>query len=575
VPSSLPQPRSVYINELKAFLGHGDQRVLLLHGHWGTGKTYFWNNFARTQREYLENKFYSYVSLFGASSVADVKALIVLGGQPRSESNKIGIRWQRIKNWFFRKQRYFDQLKVPYFGSIGALVPKAEELLIEDFLVCFDDLERRNRKLDLEQVFGLIAVLKEQNRCRVVIICNEEELSPRDRRTLNKYREKIVDRQLTYNPRFDENFRVIFSTTETAIRELFERLGLNNIRVFQQTWWCIRYFESLLKGCHDIFVQRFHQQCAKLAAVHFACSRDITFDDIRSTSWMLAGWRERAGVPDPTTELVVSLQFTPSDADDFIIGYLRDGYCNLSALKPIIERLNREHKRTEAQVALERLWDDIWQTYRVDAQQITAEAEKLLEQYHTYLPFKQINDLLEFVRKINPSFNSQPLREMAARGLLPNADVATLRAIQAVSNDPDIVNAAKEKETQLRPRQKIGELIEALGASDGWNPSDFALLNDYCEDELFEWTLSTDQDNVLYAIAETIARGQLESADNKSGKEVGVKFRKVFERLAQRSTLDAERTTYVFERIRRKMKQYGREAPPEICPLSSVDAKQA
>jgi hypothetical protein len=74
------------------------------------------------------------------------------------------------------------------------------------------------------------------------------------------------------------------------------------------------------------------------------------------------------------------------------------------------------------------------------------------------------------------------------------------------------------------------------------------------------------QEDVLYALSETIARGQLESADTKSGPEVGRKFRRVLERLAKRSLLDAERSTSVFDRIRRKMKQYGREAPAEICP---------
>jgi len=247
----LPQPRSVYADELKHFLNSADQKVLLFHGSWGTGKTYFWNDFIEKERKHIQEQFYSYVSLFGAISVSNVKGLIVLGGDSTRDSNKLVAGWRRTKKWAVRKQKYFDQLKVPYLGSIGALMPAAEELLIEDFLVCFDDLERRNRQLDLEQLFGLVAVLKEQNHCRVVIVCNEEELSPRDRRMLNKHREKIIDRQLAYNPPFDENFRIIFPADEAPIREVFERLRLNNIRVFQQARWCVQYFEPLLKDRHD------------------------------------------------------------------------------------------------------------------------------------------------------------------------------------------------------------------------------------------------------------------------------------------------------------------------------------
>lgn len=257
-------------------------------------------------------------------------------------------------------------------------MPKAEELLITDFLVCFDDLERRNRRLDLEQLFGLVSVLKEQNQCRVVIICNEEELSARDRQALDKYREKIVDRELTYDPQFAENFRIVFSADETAIREVFERLRLNNIRVFQQTEWCVRYFETLLRGCHPVFVQRFHQQCAKLAAVHFVYA-DISIDDIRSRPWMIEGWRERTATTDAASEVIQQLQFIQTAADDFIISYLRNGYCNVAELKPVIGRLNHEYKRSEADMALGRFWEGIWNSYRNDTALVVEDAEALLD----------------------------------------------------------------------------------------------------------------------------------------------------------------------------------------------------
>lgn len=555
-----PQPRSVYTNELKAFLGHGDQRVLLIHGHWGTGKSYFWNTFARTHREYLENKFYSYVSLFGASSIADIKALIVLGGEPRNESNKVAIRWQHTKNWFFRKQRYFDQLKVPYFGSIGALVPKAEELLIQDFLVCFDDLERRNHRLHLEQLFGLISILKEQNRCRIVIICNEEELSPRDRGTLNKYREKVVDRQLTYNPRFDENFRLIFSTSETAIREVFERLGLNNIRVFQQTHWCVEYFESLLENRHDAFVQTFRQQCAKLAALHFQYSKEISLDTLKSIQWVLA---ERGELTDSTKDLVTALQFTPSEADNFIMEYLRNGYCNLEELKPVIDKLDHEHKRSEADNALRRFWNEVRDSYHNDTARVVADAKQVLYEYCAYLPFRSTATALDFVKKIEPSLEIDALKEEAARNLIPNADAATLRDILTECKSRDIRQAAEEKLASLKPSRSIGELVVALGASEGLDPSDFALLNAYSEAQLFEWTSKAQDPNILFILAQTISRGQFESTH---GKEIGKKFGRIFEKLAKRSVLDGERTKIVFDRIRRMLKQRGVEAPPELCP---------
>ena len=50
------------------------------------------------------------------------------------------------------------------------------------------------------------------------------------------------------------------------------------------------------------------------------------------------------------------------------------------------------------------------------------------------------------------------------------------------------------------------------------------------------------------------------------GNAVGVKFRRVFERLANRNPLDAERTAHAFALVRRQVQQYGREVSPDICP---------
>src|SRR5206468_495331 len=148
----------------------------------------------------------------------------------------------------------------------------------------------------------------------------------------------------------------------------------------------------------------------------------------------------------------------------------------------------------------------------------------------------------------------------------PIADPATLRLIQASCESPDVIEEAKLRERQLQPRRSIEQLILSLGEPNGWNPPDFAELNQYSEDELFQWLSNAHQPYLLSIIAEVIARGQLESADNKGGNAVGVKFRKVFERLAKRSPLDKERTTHAFALVRRQVKQYGRELSPDICP---------
>ena len=150
--------------------------------------------------------------------------------------------------------------------------------------------------------------------------------------------------------------------------------------------------------------------------------------------------------------------------------------------------------------------------------------------------------------------------------MIPIADPTTLRLILRSSRSADVIEQARVRESELGSRRSIEQLVLSLGESNGWNPPDFAELNEYSEDELFQWLSSADHPDLLSIIADVIARGQLESADNKGGNAVGVKFRKVFERLANRSPLDEQRTVHAFALIRRQVQQYGRQVSPDICP---------
>jgi hypothetical protein len=564
--SSSPPHLIRYSDELRRFLQSDDQKVFLLHGRWRIGKTYFWRHFVKAQRQSVRESFYSYVSLFGASSVTHVKSLILFGGEAVRPVEDLPSLARRIANFLASKRRYLPEISLPHVGNIGSAIGAFDELLIKKYLVCFDDLERRNNQLDLEQFFGLVSLLKEQNDCRVVIIWNESELSKEDTRTLDKYREKIVDRQLTYEPLFEENFRIVFPDANRSIREVFEAVGLNNIRVFQQARWCVQYFEPHLKDCHAGFIDKFNQQCTRLACVHFALSKQITLEQLKSTSWFAVSLSDGNGLSDDAKDIVRNLQFLSTDADDFIADYLRNGYCDTSKLPSIIQRLNREYQTGEADQMLTKIWYSVWHSYKSKSEDIARAAEEYVTKYPNYIRYKSAAELLDFVKKIAPSFDAESKKQVLARALIPTADVATLGLIQTSCDSGEIREQAKAREHELKSSRPIEQLVLALGDSGGWNPADFAELNEYSEEDLFQWLSAADQPYLLATIAEVITRALLESGDNKGGKDIGIKFRKIFERLANRSALDKERTTHVFALIRSQLKQSGREVPPDICP---------
>ena len=171
-------------NEIERFLRSPEPEVLCITGAWGVGKTYTWQTVldrVRAKRATGLSR-YSYVSLFGISSLEGMKTAIFENLEFLLPQGSTGL--ERILSGGNSIVKGGKQLvgaaaalPIPYLG--GAL-SKAQPLLfsaIRNQIVCVDDLERRGALPD-KDVLGLISYLREQRSCKVVLLLNRTQLDP-------------------------------------------------------------------------------------------------------------------------------------------------------------------------------------------------------------------------------------------------------------------------------------------------------------------------------------------------------------------------------------------------------------
>ena len=137
-------------NEIERFLRSPEPEVLCITGAWGVGKTYTWQTVldrVRAKRATGLSR-YSYVSLFGISSLAGMKTAIFENRDFLLPEGSTGLeRFLSGGNSIVKGGKQLvgaaAALPIPYLG--GAL-SKAQPLLfsaIRNQIVCVDDLERR------------------------------------------------------------------------------------------------------------------------------------------------------------------------------------------------------------------------------------------------------------------------------------------------------------------------------------------------------------------------------------------------------------------------------------------------
>ena len=228
-------------------------------GQWGVGKTFAWNQYLRSAISANEVglKRYSYVSLFGQNSLEALKYAIFENTLPISQVEtgpSLDTLNERVsfleKNW--RKALGFIGL-LPQVESYLPAVARGLFLTVRDQIICIDDLERAGDELPVKDVMGLVSFLKEQRKCKVVLLLNDEELQSEAATDFRTQLEKVSDVEMRFEPTSKEAAEIGVDQS-VSFRESFvktsENLGIINIRVLRKTLRLTKRLEELLQG-HD------------------------------------------------------------------------------------------------------------------------------------------------------------------------------------------------------------------------------------------------------------------------------------------------------------------------------------
>ncbi|MGD9160343.1 MAG: hypothetical protein PVG39_18145 [Desulfobacteraceae bacterium] len=233
-----------FSQSLEEFLLHDEKKVLAIKGEWGIGKTYFWSNFIK-KSSYCQEKQYSYVSLFGISNLNEVQSAIFYN------SKKVGITNKQDSIVYGLKAISKHLKKIPQISKFTDSASTIERFLLKDFLVCIDDIERKDPSLTISKLLGFISSLSVENNCKFILIFNGDSFGNEEKEEYAKYREKVVDIELEYNPSIEHNQEIVFKNHQhkDIIYKTLNSLRLRNIRILNHIKWNI---ERIIRDLNSI-----------------------------------------------------------------------------------------------------------------------------------------------------------------------------------------------------------------------------------------------------------------------------------------------------------------------------------
>jgi hypothetical protein len=277
----VPTATALLKKEIDRFLGSDEPEVLCIRGRWGVGKTYAWNKYIKDANDKpngIALSKYSYVTLFGLKSLEEIKYAIFenqvaskdVGAEPSIENLQANTTAVLNRGWRFAASKVVNT----FWKSGADALQVLSFLSVTKQIVVLDDLERKGKDLRTQDVLGLIALLRDQKKCKVVLIMNDEALDEeKEQEALQRYQEKVIDSSLLFAPTEEECVAIALDQDfpgKHHLREFCVSLGISNIRVIKKIERLVRHVHPLLKDFNEEVFRLAVQTLALFGWAHYS-----------------------------------------------------------------------------------------------------------------------------------------------------------------------------------------------------------------------------------------------------------------------------------------------------------------
>lgn len=212
------------IDLVEDYLNMNTEYAILITGEWGSGKTFYFNNVLKDNIQKVKagggKKSFKilYLSLFGLNSIEEIQQLMFLELFPlfKTKTAKIGgaalkIIMTGVTNLVSIGDLKLDELKDQITSGKNKL---------SDYVICFDDLERKGKELEIGALIGFINSLIENNG-KVVLIGYQEKIKFDD---FSEVREKVIGNIIEFKPDNDQIYDEIIKFYSSSNQEFYNHL---------------------------------------------------------------------------------------------------------------------------------------------------------------------------------------------------------------------------------------------------------------------------------------------------------------------------------------------------------------
>jgi len=475
------------------FLESNTPEVLAIKGTWGVGKTFLWKKHLKKAQSLnnIKLKKYSYVSLFGINSLDTFKYSIfeqkidttLIGEEPslktlsKNTKSLLTSLGQKSLSW------------IPWsiLGmNITPAVESAAFLSLNQTLICIDDFERKGDDLQAKDILGLISILKEQKKCKIVLIFDDSSFCDKAKDDYKLYKEKVIDIELLFEPSSNECAELGLKNDDPSLSKLKEfivLLKINNIRTIKKIErLALLIRDPLTKYEPEVLTQALRSIVLFTWSYNAQGRAEVpSLDFIKNISKCLYGIGEKkfSGVESTWQTTLIKYDFqTIDDFDVEISKTVERGYIDNEALIKQAEKINRKVIAARSKSSFDEAWVQYYSSLDNDEDEICNELCESFKKNTEFIEFQKLNETIRLFNNLG--------REERASDLLKH--YIKTRTVEKLLSDLDeydwriqtdqkiIIETFSKIEEESKEHRTIKQVLEVISGASGWSREDADIL---------------------------------------------------------------------------------------------------
>lgn len=478
--------------QIDRFLQADTPEVMAIRGAWGVGKTFAWNKYLNEAKHNngiaLDN--YSYVSLFGLNSMDELKLSIFMEvihqkniGIERDLDN-IKLAGKKLSSLGRKALGLFSGL--PYSKNFWPTIQSLAFYSIRKSIICLDDFERKGKLLDAQDIMGLTAFLKEQKKCKVILILNDESLGDIALIDYKKYREKVIDIELVFNPSASECADIALSndSLSSKLKGFIESLGINNIRIIKKIERLSRIIYSLLSECEEEVVSHALHSLTLFMWSFYSNSKAVPdYDFIKKVGYRLFDIDDEKEKSDEEKQWETVLRrYNFSNFDEFdlqIVNAVEHGYVDEEIFKDEARKLNQQIVASKSHDSFSKAWRPYHESFDNDEDAVVNGIYNGFKDNIKYISPNNLDGTVQLFRELEKNEMADEMIDVYIKERQDEKKLFSLSEDHFAINIRD--KKITEKFTAVYAAQKeirtLKDVLAKIAGNDSWGDDDVIILS--------------------------------------------------------------------------------------------------